>query len=385
MAIVSRKFWPMCGPSEQNALNLAVALRDLGHHVSIVTARWEKKWPRHFQIQQIEVDRIPRPGQGPWGSFRYQRQLARTLTEKTPLDGIVVFGLTEENLTKIRALRGIPIILRLDYRQFPYPKWSLLKNRKQRAVFEHVRQVMVDSVFSANQLAAFGIPLDKIHVIGDAVVPDDEQRSTALQVQSRIAISNAHPVLSIDPNQPLVLAGAPFDEDGGANDLIDAWSQVVKAFPKARLWLLGDGPRGKKLWSKICSMNLVYSVILPGYFDELRPIFDAADLYVHPLRTGRACHVLTQAMNARLASVATETTFTASLIEKNKTGIVVPPGNPKAMTEAILHALKNQDLCRRLGNAARDRVVKSHSQSNIVHRFLENLVTGQLSASQTIS
>ena len=374
----------MCGPSEQNALNLAVALRELGHDVSIVTARWEKKWPRHFQIQQIPVERIARPGQGPWGSFRYQRQLSRSLSEKCPLDGIIVFGMTEENLTKSRRLRDIPIIVRLDYRQAPYSQWTHLGHRKQLAVFERVTQVAVDSEFSANTMTALGLHREKLEVIGDGLVPDATERSTALQVQSRIAVSNAHPVLSIDPNQPLVLAGAPLDDDGGMADLIDAWAEVVQSIPKARLWLLGDGPLGNRLWSKICSMNLVYSVILPGYFDELRPIFDSADLFVHPLRTGRACHVLTQAMNARLACVATETDFTSNLIEKNKTGIVTPAGNPQAMAEALMHGLKNRELRRRLGNAARDRVLECFSQTKIVECYLENLVPGRTSASPTL-
>ena len=92
LAIVTRRFWPYSGMTEMAVGDLASEIRLAGHCVEILTVRWDKIWPTHFQFQELTVHRINRPASSPWGSFRYLRSLARELLEFKP-DGIIVYGL----------------------------------------------------------------------------------------------------------------------------------------------------------------------------------------------------------------------------------------------------------------------------------------------------
>lgn len=372
LTLVCPRFWPFSGATELAAADLARALADLGHQVDVVTARWERNWPESFQLRGLPVLRIPRPGQGPWGFFRYQRQLARTLAAEPSSDGIIVFGLGDAGLANARGLGGVPVVVRVDYRQTPYSEWSRLRRPSALAALTRACAIAADSELSATRLACFDVDPSKIEVIPDGVPPNlSGPPTTSDQVNARIALSNAHPILSIDPGQPLVICGAPLDDDEGVADLIAAWQEVVAASPQAKLWLLGDGPRAGALWNRICSADLVYSVILPGFFDNLAPLLTAADLYVHPLRGDRSCSTLVRAMQVGICPVAVESAYARQLVTADQTGIVVSAGKPAQLAKAILHGLHHRDLRRRLGAAAQRRVSQSHDVNRWAARYVE--------------
>ena len=186
----------------------------------------------------------------------------------------------------------------------------------------------------------------------------DTTHSGAGQARARQALSDAHPILVIEPEHPLVVTAAAMDNDGGLLDLVSAWPTVLSSFPRAKLWCLGDGSHGPELWNSITARDLVHSIIMPGYFDDLEVVFRAADLYVHPLRTDAGCRGLTRAMSCQVCPVATSTLFTKELVEKNKTGLVTAKSNPQALAEAIIHGLKNPELRNRLALAASTRVLE---------------------------
>jgi len=54
--------------------------------------------------------------------------------------------------------------------------------------------------------------------------------------------------------------------------------------------------------------------------------------------------------------VATRVTGIPEIVEQGVTGLVVEPGSPVALAEALAMLLADPPLCRRLGNAGRRRV-----------------------------
>ncbi len=372
LSLVTRNFWPQSGAAELAVIDLACELARQGHDIEVITARWHKNWPASFQIRGLPVTRVASPGAGAWGAFRFQRQLSRTISQRRKPDGIIVFSLGDETLGRVANLQDTPIIVRVDYRNVSYPKWTRLRNKKTFASLARAAAIAADSALSASRLEAHGVDPNKIHLIPDGIAPPENPfRTTTNQVNARMALSNAHPILSIDPGHPLVVCAAPLDDDGGVNDLVHAWKFVTQEMPKAKLWLLGDGSHGSQIWNQICSLEQVYSIILPGYFDDLETVFAAADLFVHPLRTSRACSHLSRAMNNGLCPVVVESEYTQPIIKKDETGLVTPAGHPKALAEAILHGLRRRDLRRRLGNQAQLSIAKSHSIAEQATKYLQ--------------
>ena len=349
LAIVTRRFWPFCGPAELAAGEIADAILRAGHHVEILTVRWEKNWPRKFAFREIGVTRLGRPVTGPWATFRFLRSLSRYVKE-VDLDGIIVYGLQEESWAAIRNFaRQLPVVVRVDQLAVTGEFRNHFSGR-QLAALNSVKRILVDSRWTARQLEEYNkIAAGLISVVPEAVEIDQSfQRSSSKQGTSRMSLSDAHPILQIETTQPLVVCGAPLDGDRGLYDLVDAWPHVLDRFPEARLWILGDGIKGRDVWERIADLGLANSIIMPGFFDDLSDIFQAADVYVHPLRSDASCGCLVRALEAGVCTAATTTMATKELITKNINGLLAPTGNPSALAEAINLALDSNDLRDRL-------------------------------------
>jgi glycosyltransferase involved in cell wall biosynthesis len=70
---------------------------------------------------------------------------------------------------------------------------------------------------------------------------------------------------------------------------------------------------------------------------------------------------LLEAMACRKACIATDIPGSRDLIEHRKSGMIVPPENAPALTEALNDMSTSPDMCRTLGEAARNRVLQCFS------------------------
>lgn len=84
IAIVSRRFWPISGPTEHFVADVGDHFSAAGHRVRLFTAAWQKGWPSECSFREFDVRRLNRPSSGPWGTYRYQRALVRELDHFQP-------------------------------------------------------------------------------------------------------------------------------------------------------------------------------------------------------------------------------------------------------------------------------------------------------------
>ena len=84
---------------------------------------------------------------------------------------------------------------------------------------------------------------------------------------------------------------------------------------------------------------------------------------------GRA---LTEAMHMGLPVVATSVDGVTELISDEKTGLLVPPQNPRSLAAAIDRLSVDRELAKRLGSSARQRVKELMDGQQMV-RAIEEL------------
>jgi glycosyltransferase involved in cell wall biosynthesis len=272
-----------------------------------------------------------------------------------------------EDIGPVRKSIGddVPCVLRIDHRAM-----SLMSRTSQKnARLDLASSILCDSLRTRNELVhrQIALPPD-VQIVSDGVTlpHQSHERTLVRQANSRALLGDAHPILRIEPAQPLVVTGAPMNGDGGICDLIRAWQVVLESFPKGKLWILGDGPRARKVWDTISDHDMVYSAIMTGYFDDVSEIFQAADLYVHPMRNAVNCQSLFSAIAHQVCPLAATSSHepihvrdrngnkvgNTIKVQKDQTGIIAPAGNSIALGEAITMALRNSDTRRQLGEAA---------------------------------
>jgi len=104
--------------------------------------------------------------------------------------------------------------------------------------------------------------------------------------------------------------------------------------------------------------------------DEVASCYDRAAAVVCPSRREGFGLVCAEAMAHARPVVAAAVDGLAELVVDGETGILVEPGDPKAMRAAIDQLLADRDLRRKLGEAGRERIRELCGWGNVVERTL---------------
>jgi glycosyltransferase involved in cell wall biosynthesis len=105
--------------------------------------------------------------------------------------------------------------------------------------------------------------------------------------------------------------------------------------------------------------------------DEVQGLLARAAVVVLPSHREGLPMVLLEAMAHGRAVVATPAGGIPSLVEDSVTGLLVPPGDPKALREAIERLLADTELRQRLGKAARAKVGELSSWDRVAEVTLD--------------
>ncbi|MEZ6135222.1 MAG: glycosyltransferase family 4 protein [Pirellulaceae bacterium] len=158
----------------------------------------------------------------------------------------------------------------------------------------------------------------------------------------------------------LVVSLGRLAKEKAYHDLIAAVSQIRLDGARVVLWIGGDGPCWEVLQKQIQNSSLSDSVTLLGHVDDPRPMIEAADAFVLSSTTEGLPNVLLEAMAMETAIVSTRVGGIPKLIEHEQDGLLVDPGQPTQLTNAI-HSLITDPLLReRLALKARDKVVQQY-------------------------
>ena len=160
----------------------------------------------------------------------------------------------------------------------------------------------------------------------------------------------------VGDREPLVLYQGGFLTENGLADQITAMSRIEQG----RLVLLGSGPTEASLRGLVAALGMDDRVhFLPRLpFPQLHPVTCGADLGLCVIRpTGNSFlwsmpNKLFEYLMAGLPVVAGDTPEIRRVIEETGAGVLVDPGDPEAIAEAIRELLTDLPRRRRMGEAA---------------------------------
>jgi glycosyltransferase involved in cell wall biosynthesis len=116
-----------------------------------------------------------------------------------------------------------------------------------------------------------------------------------------------------------------------------------------------------------------------GHRDDVPSILPALDVFAFPIRWGGLGRALTEAMIVGLPVVASAVNGVPEVVEHERTGLLVPPDDPRRLAEGVIRLLEDGALARQVGAAARERVVPEFGADVMVRR-LEALYERELAA-----
>lgn len=284
-----------------------------------------------------------------WGGL----QALRRLHARRPFDLVEI---QDEGCLLISFLfRGCPVVQRLHGDQYIFdartPGVGLGAGQRllrpiQRAAAARCAALAAPSRAHAELIRAeLGGRAPQIAVLSNAVD------------LSRLAPAGGGPEM----DRPAVLFAGTVSRRKGFLVLLDAIPRVLERLPRARFYVIGGGWHtdlpAEKVREHVRGNRLEESVKLIGPLpqESLFPWYAAADLTVIPSYYETFCLTALESMAHGTPVVASASGGLPEVVEDGVSGLLVPPGDPRALADGILKLLENPDLRRRMGQAGRRR------------------------------
>ena len=211
-----------------------------------------------------------------------------------------------------------------------------------------------DAVMAENQIAA-----SKICVIYNGV--DLERFSVKTRDRSWL-VPNA------EREKWIVLVGNMHSDVKGHPCLIAAAGGVAREFPHVRFVLAGDGEQRQNFEQQVAQLGLQNNFLFLGRRDDVPRILACCDIAVLPSQAEGLPNAVLEYLAAGLPTVASRVGGNAEIIQDGKTGLLVPPDNSSALSEALLWLLRDPGLAANLGCCGREYVMSEFS----FQRMIEN-------------
>jgi GalNAc-alpha-(1->4)-GalNAc-alpha-(1->3)-diNAcBac-PP-undecaprenol alpha-1,4-N-acetyl-D-galactosaminyltransferase len=151
-----------------------------------------------------------------------------------------------------------------------------------------------------------------------------------------------------------VVALGRLERQKGFDILIDAFARISGGFSDWGLAIFGEGSLRSALSSQIERLGLADRIALPGTTAAPMATFRRGDLFVLSSRYEGFGIALVEAMACGLPVVAADCPSGPSeIIDSGHDGLLVPPENAMALSEAMARLMSDAEERRRLGENAR--------------------------------
>jgi glycosyltransferase involved in cell wall biosynthesis len=347
---------------------LSTLLR-LGAKVKLFASRVGGEVPKG--LQNIEIHTLPAfNGDREDSVLSSNNILRRKLEQAGPFDlvyerySLWSFSAMEYakslNCASVLEVNSPLIEEQIQYRELSDPQ---LAERIAERVFRATKVLIAVSNEVAAYLSCYVCTYGKVHVVPNGVNPK--------------RFSNNYKAARSESDETFIVGFVgTLKPWHGLHILVEAFNHLQDKVPNTRLMIVGNGPERSELVKKLKEKDLLHLTEItgavapskvPGLLSSMdvavAPYPALAHFYFSPLK-------VYEYMAAGLPVVASRIGQVAELIQDGESGILVPPGDPVAIAEALDKLYRDPLLCKRLGTKARQTVLESHTWDATVEHML---------------
>ncbi len=233
----------------------------------------------------------------------------------------------------------------------------------ERWLHPHMAAVLANSAAVMEQIAAEGVPHDKLHLIYSGIespLPRD-----------LAAISSIRRSLGFADETFIIANVANLIPYKGHRDLLFALAGVVDKLPAGwRLLCIGrDDGLGLQLRELAIELGIDGHVLWLGQRDDVADILGIADIGVLPSHEEGFSNSVLEMMAAALPVVVTDVGGNREAVIDGTTGRVVAPGDRVGLGEAIRDLSADTAERRNYGAAARRRVASEFALQDCISKY----------------
>jgi len=190
-------------------------------------------------------------------------------------------------------------------------------------------------------------------------------------VNSKVAVPDERVTRLRKPGRVLIGSVSSLTEQKGLPCLLDSFCRLIDQGCPVDLAIVGDGELRQSLEKKADDLGIADRVHFLGWIaDASKTVLPALDIFVQSSLWEAMSIVLLEACACGLPIVATDVGDNARVIEHNRSGMIVPPNNVDALTNALHELTTTGSLRRTLGRTALDIYSRHYTTMAMVDRYI---------------
>lgn len=349
-------FWPFMGGSSQFSARLALALKERGHEILVVTRQDELDVSDANSFHGISVHRFPFHQVLSSGNIVQMAGLRREVNElkrRFAADLIHTMGF------------GVSMLFQMDTSR-THPASLIVTLCGEENSGNTMRDTVLHRALqSADWVTAPSrVTLDYAHKL----VPACTSCSSVIYNAMRTPCLSPDP-LSFDP--PRLLYLGRLSPEKRVDLILDALAELVAQSPSPQLVIAGDGPERKRLELQTARLGLRDHVQFMGWIapgDVPMLINSTTLLLLASEREAFGLSALEAAFMARPV-VAPRRGGLSEVVEHGTTGLLIDELNATHLAEAVAWLLEHPESASRMGKAARKRARMVFNWENCIDAY----------------
>lgn len=300
-------------------------------------------------------------------NFALLRRFVSELRQMRP-ELVHVRGLGNEGFHAVLAARlaGVPRILvsiHGTHRDLQFPG-SRFKHWVMVQILEPLTLIMATHVATVCEYAAKRSFLRRYNHKLVAVVPNGVDLPTG----GILSLPSIRDEFNLPHDQPLAVTVSRVTKEKGYLTLASALHALDGEGQRFSLLIVGGGDDLGEISARFEGLrNIVVRFV--GHRSDVARFLSQANFFVFPSLHENLSNALLEAMSHGLPVVATQTGGNTEVVTKGG-GVLVPPGEPAPLVQAIREFLENEELRHRLGVEALEVVKNSYSVERMVKQWL---------------
>ena len=190
--------------------------------------------------------------------------------------------------------------------------------------------------------------------------------------------SDVRQQFGIPQNAPVIGFVGRLTADKGVPELLEAFALILRRHPEAYLLLVGWFDAAEDALD--CGIRKRIEghprIVLTGYVNDASPYYRAMDQLVLPSWREGFPNAILEAAASGVPVIAAACTGSRDAVIPGVTGLLVPAGSPEAISQAVLSLLSDDEVRRRMSEAARKWAVEHYDNRHVMRlmvRFYERL------------
>jgi glycosyltransferase involved in cell wall biosynthesis len=178
--------------------------------------------------------------------------------------------------------------------------------------------------------------------------------------------------LKIPAGNRVLLAIGRLSKEKAHIDLLQAVGELKRRGERNfRLVIVGTGPELDRLRAEAKALGIGDETVFAGSTTRVATFYSLADVFILPSHSEGSPNVLLEAMASGVPVIATAAGGVPEIVQPGLNGLLVPPREPPAMTDAISKLLASPGLRASLSAQAREWVAGHHSREEHIAWTLE--------------